>query len=88
MPSEQAPHELASQAHDRAVDEERERECEDAIALDIIGPFRGRCGICGHADARHRVLDAIRDRCAAGEAVKSLAHDYGLSESAIRRVLG
>jgi len=50
-------------------------------------PARGPCGFCGHADARHRLWDAIISRYRAGETVKIIAEDYDLTEAAINKVL-
>ncbi len=42
----------------------------------FIGTFRGPCAFCGHADARHRMVDTITERYTAGETVEALAQDY------------
>lgn len=49
-------------------------------ALDEFFPKVGPCGICGTPglDQRHRVVDAIADRLAAGEWSHEVAEDYGL----------
>jgi uncharacterized protein (DUF433 family) len=41
----------------------------------------------GHADANHRIKDAIRDRAKAGEDIADIAGDYDVSVAAIRAVL-
>ncbi len=57
--------------------------------FDAHYPLRGPCGICGcpGLDGRHRLLDAIRDRHAAGDSVEDLARDYGRPAKAIRAAL-
>lgn len=47
----------------------------------------GPCACCGTQDARHRVIDAIAERHAAGESVESLTEDYGVSGEAVRAAL-
>lgn len=47
-------------------------------ALDVLGPYRGRCGCCGGPDARHQVADAITGRLLAGEDTATVADDYGI----------
>lgn len=37
------------------------------------------CAFCGFPDSRHRVVDAIRERQAAGEPLEEVLHDYGWS---------
>jgi hypothetical protein len=44
--------------------------------VDAVLPYRGECGFCGAHDARHRVLDAIKERWRAGEPIGSIADDY------------
>jgi len=49
-------------------------------------PPRGKCGICGHEDARHRLWDAIID---SPENNEFIAWDYELhidSVVAVRRI--
>lgn len=57
-------------------------------ALDAFFPRLGPCGICGVAglDQRHRVVDAIAGRLAAGEDPGEVAADYGLSLDAVQAV--
>lgn len=43
-------------------------------------PFTGPCLLCGrHPDSRHRIVDAIWERCAAGEDPDVVLADYGLT---------
>ena len=35
------------------------------------------CAFCGHPDSRHRIVDAIAERVAAGEPQDQVLHDYG-----------
>ena len=51
--------------------------------LDLVGPFRGECGICGGPDARHRVADAVVEMVGAGDLPEMVAADYGLSLEAV-----
>ena len=45
--------------------------------LDLLGPYRGPCGLCGQsADARHRVADAIAGALIAGDDPGAVADDY------------
>lgn len=41
----------------------------EALDLDLVGPFRGPCGICGGPDARHRTADVIVERIAVEQLV-------------------
>jgi len=50
-----------------------------AVAYNLIGPWRGACGFCGHPDARHRVADAITSRYLAGEGDPDIGEDYGMT---------
>lgn len=43
--------------------------------LDLIGPYRCGCGLCGHPDGRHRIADAITGRLLAGEDVGPVGAD-------------
>lgn len=46
-------------------------------ALDLLGPYRGPCGICSnHPDARHRQADAIAGALAGGDGPAQVAADY------------
>lgn len=45
-------------------------------ALDLLGRYRGPCGLCGHPDARHRQADAIVEGLLAGDDVEEVADDY------------
>lgn len=35
------------------------------------------CAFCGHSDSRHRIVDAIKERVAAGESSEEVLEDYG-----------
>jgi hypothetical protein len=52
-------------------------------------PRRGQCQICGvpGMDARHRILDAIREYVAAGETVIEVAEELGLPVEAVHAAL-
>jgi hypothetical protein len=58
-------------------------------ALDVYFPRLGSCGLCGTPglDQRHRVVDAIAGRLAAGEDPVEVAADYGLALDAVQAVL-
>jgi uncharacterized protein (DUF433 family) len=58
-------------------------------ALDAYFPRLGPCGLCGtpDLDQRHRVVDAIAGRLAAGEDPVEVAADYGLALDAVEAVL-
>ena len=49
-----------------------------ALTLDLVGPFRGECGICGGPDARHRLFDAIQEQQRAGDPSSLVADNYGI----------
>lgn len=42
--------------------------------LTPIGP----CGLCGHPDARHRVLDSIAAMVRGGDPAEQVAEDFGV----------
>ena len=47
------------------------------VALDLLGPYRGPCGLCGgHPDARHRQGDAITGGLVGGDSTETVAGDY------------
>lgn len=46
--------------------------------LDLVGPFRGECGICGGPDARHRLFDAIQEQQRAGDPSSLVAQNYDM----------
>lgn len=52
-------------------------------------PCDGECPICegGGLPGRHRIIDEIRSRSAAGDSVVVLAAEYARSQAAIRLVL-
>jgi hypothetical protein len=54
--------------------------------VDATMPPHGPCAFCGGPDARHRVLDAIASRIAAGESARSVADDYGYPIRFVGRV--
>lgn len=56
-------------------------------AIDQWFPPRGPCGICGGPDARHRILDAIRDYVAAGETPENVAEELCLPVEAVHVAL-
>lgn len=47
--------------------------------LDAAMRYHGPCGLCGHPDARHRVIDAIASRVRAGDGPEETGEDYGIS---------
>ncbi len=55
--------------------------------LDTFFPLKGTCFQCGR-DLRHKTLDAITERFAAGEAVSSLATEFKVPPQAIELVIG
>jgi hypothetical protein len=59
-------------------------------ALDEFFPLVGPCGLCGvpGLPQRHRVVDAIAGRLAAGEDPGVVAEDYGLPFAAVEAVSG
>ncbi|MDQ4123592.1 MAG: hypothetical protein M3209_19310 [Acidobacteriota bacterium] len=55
--------------------------------LDTFFPLKGTCFHCGR-DLRHKTLDAINERFAAGEPISSLASDFNVPTQAIELVIG
>ena len=55
--------------------------------LDRWFPPRGPCGICGGPDARHRILDAIREHVAAGETAEEVAEELDVPLEAVHAAL-
>lgn len=55
--------------------------------LDTFFPLKGTCFHCGR-DLRHKTLDAITERFAAGEAISSLAVEFKVPAQAIELVIG
>ena len=57
-------------------------------SLDVFFPRLGPCGLCGTPglDQRHRVIDAMAGRMAAGESVADVAGDYDEPEEAVLAV--
>lgn len=54
--------------------------------LDQYFPLKGTCFQCGR-DLRHKTLDAINKRFAAGESISQLAADYRVPAQAIELVI-
>jgi hypothetical protein len=54
--------------------------------VDPVMPSRGPCLLCGDGDARHRVLDVIRDRVRVGDGEEDVAEDYGYPVWFVERV--
>jgi hypothetical protein len=54
---------------------------------ELVGPHVGPCAICGHPDKRHRMVDVITERVAAGDSVEDVAGDYGLDADALAAAL-
>jgi hypothetical protein len=54
---------------------------------DIWFLYRGPCELCGHADARHRLYDAIRERSEGGEDAKEIAADFEIPIEAVEAAL-
>lgn len=50
-------------------------------------PPAGPCGICGGPDKRHRMIDAIVEREAAGDSILFIAEDYDLPVEFVRRIV-
>lgn len=44
--------------------------------LDLLGPYRGTCGLCGWVDARHRSADSISGGVLGGDSAEDVAADY------------
>ncbi len=44
------------------------------------------CAFCGHPDHRHRIVDAIDERIAAGDRTVDVLNDYGLRPSEFLRL--
>ena len=57
-----------------------------ATWVDDCLPQRGACPLCG-LDARHRLIDAIRDAANDQERVEDLARDYGLPIAFVYRLI-
>lgn len=49
------------------------------LTLDLVGPLRGPCGICGGPDARHRMFDAIQEQVRAGDSPEHVASNYDVT---------
>jgi hypothetical protein len=48
---------------------------------------RGPCFACGGPDARHRLIDALREAYRAGDSVELLADAYYFAPATVRRVV-
>jgi len=59
----------------------------DWPTIDAAFPYRGPCGMCGCADARHRLFDAMRGASRAGDHVLDIARAYDATIEAVRAVL-
>lgn len=57
------------------------------LTLDLVGAYRGPCGLCGCLDARHRIFDAIRSRNRAGDDVGMIADDHGYAEWQVQAII-
>lgn len=57
-----------------------------AKALDLMGPHRGSCGLCGGPDARHRIADSVTSYIRAGEPVGSVADEFFLSDDTVTEI--
>jgi hypothetical protein len=55
-------------------------------ALDALGPYAGPCALCGAADKRHRLYDAIRSYALA-HSPREIAAFYGIPIPAVLQVL-
>ena len=54
----------------------REAHAAWVATWDLIGPFSGPCGLCGHPDRRHRIADALVSLTLAGEAPEDISADH------------
>lgn len=45
-------------------------------ALDMIGEYRGPCGLCGHPDRRHRAAEAMAGMLSAGEPPEAVLREH------------
>jgi hypothetical protein len=55
-------------------------------ALDALGPYVGPCALCGAADKRHRLYDAIRSYASA-HSPREVSDLYGIPVAAVLSVL-
>lgn len=60
---------------------------KERAALIAVGRWRGPCDVCGGADARHRIVHAIRRRHSKGETMRHLATEYGLTVTSVRDIV-
>lgn len=59
----------------------------DELTLDLVGPFRGPCGICGGPDARHRLFDSLQEAHRAGDSVPLIAEWYDFTEEYVSAIV-
>ena len=55
--------------------------------IDAAFPYRGKCGMCGCADARHRLFDAMRGNHRAGDDPERIATAYAAPLRGVLEVL-
>lgn len=55
--------------------------------IDRLMPYRGKCGVCGGPDARHRVIDSIAERLAVGERPGEIAAEFAVPADTVHAVL-
>lgn len=53
---------------------------------DLVGPPAGPCALCGGADKRHRVFDAVADYLKAGGDPDQIADEYDLPAPNVRKI--
>jgi hypothetical protein len=56
-------------------------------AIDRYFKPRGRCGVCGGPDARHRIIDAIAEQLAAGMYPEDIATELAVPLKGVYAVL-
>ena len=71
---------LTDPARDAAVD-----QAFCSKFYDLVGPFRGECGICGAPDARHRLFEAVRD-AQQDQSAFEVAHEYDQTTEQVEAV--
>lgn len=57
------------------------------LTLELVGPYRGECGICGGPDARHRLFDALQEANRAGDSIAFLADVYDFTEEYVAAIV-
>lgn len=55
--------------------------------IDRYFPPCGRCEICGHSDARHRIFDAMCGMASAGDSATSIAENYKVPVEVVKAIL-